>query len=234
MYKNPVAVNRHDHNRLRFTPADNFSFASGLTHIGVQAFELERLSEYYPIVFDSHTGKPLAVLGLVAGSNAWLNEHFQWCAPIIPAELSCYPFGLQAMDDGQYVIILDADAETLQAKKGRLLYNRRGSSFIPSPLLKEMKVRLQEIERNKQLTAAAFSVLVEYQVLCPGQLNFELNGKPHCLNGFSVLDWEVLEALDATVKEGWKKTGLWRLLEAQTASVDNFKRLQQMRESVEV
>lgn len=228
MYTNPVAINRQDHNRLRFTPANNYGFTRGLTHISVQTFELERLSEYYPIVFDSQAGGPMAILGLVAGRNAWLNERDQWCAPVIPVQLSCYPFGLQQIDGGQYAIFMDADAETLQSKKGKLLYNRRGESFYPSPLLKAMKARLEEIERQKLLTAAAFSALTEYRVLSPGQLDFVLHGQSHRLNGFSVLDWDKIEALDVTIREGWQRTGLWQLLKAQTASVGNFRRLQKM------
>lgn len=227
MYTNPVAINRQHHSRLRFTPADNFGFARGLTHIGVQAFELEQLSEYYPIVFDSQTGGPMAILGLFEGHNGWLNQHDQWCAPVIPAQLSCYPFGLQKIDGGKYAIIMDADADTLQSKKGKLLYNRRGESFYPSPLLKAMKAQLEEVERQKVVTASAFSALIEHQVLAQGQLDFSLKGQSHRLNGFSVLDWNKIEALDVSVKEAWQQTGLWTLLKVQTASMDNFRRLQQ-------
>ncbi len=228
MYTNPVAVNRHDHNRLRFTPADNYGFSRGLSHIGVQAFELEQLSEYYPIVFNSHSGAPLAVLGIFGGCNLWLNEQDQWCAPVIPVQLSCYPFGLKKMEDGQYIIIMDTDAETLQAKKGKLLYNRRGESFTPSPLLKAMTAQLEAIEQQRLVTTTAFSALVEHQVLSPGRVDFTLDGNPHRLDGFSVLDWDKVEALGEAVKSGWQKNGLWQLLKAQTASLENFKRLQQM------
>ena len=232
MYKNPVAISSEHHNRLRFTPAETYSFARAETHVQIMAFEIESLAKHYPIVFDSNTGQPIAVLGVKPGENAWLDADCRWRAPVVPAQISCYPFGLAKTEGDQYAVIMDAAADTLQAEKGKLLFNKQGDGYRVSPLLKEMKERLQLLEQQRLLTSRAFQQLVAHKVLIPQQLEFKLDDESRKLNGFSVIDWEKVQQLSPEVLGEWQQNGLMKLLEVQTASLKNFEiivRLQQTR-----
>jgi len=230
MFKNPVAINSEQHSRLRFTPADNFSYARGLNHTPVMAFELEKIAEYYPVVFETSTGLPMAVLGLLKGSNAFLDNDDKWCAPAIPALFSCYPFGLYHGKNDQYVMIMDQSADTLGNKKGKLLYNKQGDGFRMSPLLKDIKARLQAIEKQRLVTNRAFATVAEKGVLAKHQADFTLGDTEHKLRGFSIVDWDKVKQLDSVTLEQWKQNGILALLEAQTASLKNFKVVQKLQQ----
>lgn len=231
MYTNPVAISSEHHNRLRFTPAENYSFASAETHVQVMAFEIESLAKHYPIVFDSTSGQPIAILGVKPGENAWLDADSRWRAPVVPAQITCYPFGLAKTGEDQYAVIMDAAADTLQAEKGKLLFNKQGDGYRQSPLLKAMKERLQVLEQQRHLTARAFQQLVAHKVLVARQLEFTLGDESRKVNGFSVIDWEKVQQLSPEVLGEWQQSGLMALLEAQTASLKNFELVVRLQEN---
>jgi len=222
MFKNPVAINSEQHNRLRFIPADNFSFARGLSHAPVLAFEFEKMAAHYPVVFEPRTGQPMAILGLTPGQNAFLDNSDKWCAPVIPAVCGSYPFGLYHSENGQYVVIMDEDAENL-GDKGKLLYNKQGDSFRVSPLFKEIKAGLQALEEQRHITHLAFTAVAKSGVLIPQKAEFTLGEAKRKLRGFSVVDWSKVKKLDTETQAQWQASGIMAMLKAHTASLENLK-----------
>jgi len=225
MFRKPVAVSSEQHGRLRFTPVENLGFARGLSHVPVLAFELKKIAEQFPIVFRTETGLPMAMFGLLKGRNAYLTPDNRWCASVIPSALSCYPFGLHRSGGDDYILIMDAEASALQASKGKLLYNKQGEGFRPSPMLKAVKSSLETIEQQRQITTAAFAQLSEQGVLVEHKAEFTIDGEKHYLGGFSVLDWEKVQQVKPEVREEWERNGMMELMQAQTESLSNFKKL---------
>jgi len=228
MFKNPVVINSEEHSRVRFTPAQNLSFARDTSHAPVLAFELEEMAKYFPIVFDATTGSPVALFGLKKGNNAYLTEENRWQVPVLPSALSCYPFGLYRADDSQFLMIMDDSAETLQSTKGKLLYNKNGKGFRPSPLLKSLKERLEVLEKQRHITDIAFRALKEHGVLVENEARFTIAGESHKLAGFSVINWEAVSKLDDEVRALWERGGLLRMMQAQTESLKHFRILHRL------
>lgn len=225
MFRNPVAINSEEHSRLRFTPASSLGFAAEVGHIPVMAFELEALAVEFPIVYELQSGQPVALLGVRPGHNAYLGKEQRWRASAIPSALSCYPFGLYSEVEGQHVMIMDESASTLQSNRGKLLYNKQGNGFRPSPLLKELQARLTALEEQRLKTALAFSELRLHGVLVEQEAAFRLQDGEHRVRGFAVLDWERVAQLDESVRQRWDQVGLMGLLRAQTESLKNLRTL---------
>lgn len=222
MFKNPVVINSEEHGRLRFTPANNLSFARGISHAPVLAYELEEMAKYFPIVFETASGLPMVIFGLLKGSNLYLTDEDRWRVSVMPAALSCYPFGILREEGGSYLMIMDESAETLQATRGKLLYNKKGENLRPSPMLKGLKSRLEAIERQRLISNTAFASLSEHGVLAEHEASFKIGDDSHRFGGFSVIDWEKVQQVDSTVRDQWERSGMMQLLQAQTESLKNF------------
>jgi len=227
MYKTPVVVSSENHARLRFVPADDFQFAATQTQAPLMGGEVVQAAEYYPVVFNQSTGEPLAVLGLTANRNLYLDSNYYWRAPFVPASCTNYPFALAKTTDEtgsqHYVLTMDTSAETLQDKKGKLLFNKNGNNgYRPSPLLKTLKQKLAGVEINLEKTRVLFSQLVTHDVLIAQQADFPLGERQGRLEGFAVVDWEKVQQLDETVIAQWKTSGLLSVLEAHTRSLKHF------------
>lgn len=227
MYKTPVVVSSEAHARLRFVPANDFQFAAEQTQAPLMGGEIAQAAEFYPVVFNQSTGEPIAILGLTANRNLYLDNKFYWRVPFVPASCTSYPFALvketERSDSQQYVLTMDISAETLQNTKGKLLFNKNGSNgYRPSPLLKALQQKLTDIEINLAKTQAIFSQLIKHNVLVDQQADFPLGDRSGRLEGFAVVDWEKVQQLDDAVIEQWKKSGLLSVLEAHTSSLKHF------------
>lgn len=228
MFKKPVVINSDQHSRLRFTPADNFSFAAQLTHVPVLAGEIVELAKSYPIVFAADTGLPVALLSVTQAENLYLDEKNVWHAPAVPASCKNYPFGLVAVpaEDGseseeqRFAVVVDEEADTLQEKDGKLLYNKSGESFRPSPFLKQMQEQLVGFERASILTKQFFRTLLEQEVLAPSKATFTINGEERHLDGFARVDWDRVQNIPAEVLGQWQETGMMDVLTAHSESMN--------------
>jgi len=227
MYKTPVAISSEKHARLRFVPAENYQFAARLTQTPLLAGEVVKAAEFYPVVFDLTNGMPIAVLGLTAERNLYLDEAYRWRVPMVPVCCSRYPFALVPVanegEETQYIMVMDESAETLQEEKGKLLYNKNGDAgYRPSPLLKELKEQLGQIEEGLQRTQQLFAQLVQHQVLVAQQATFKNGEAEGRLDGFAVVDWEKVQNLDPELLAQWQQAGLMDVLQAHTESMKQF------------
>ena len=167
----------------------------------------------------------MVIFGLLKGSNLFLTNEDRWRVSVMPAALSCYPFGLYRNEDDSYLMVMDESAETLQATRGKLLYNKKGEGLRPSPMLKGLKSRLEAIERQRLISNAAFESLKEYGVLAEHEASFKIGDESHRFGGFSVIDWEKVQQVDIAVREEWERSGMLGLMQAQTESLKNFRLL---------
>src|SRR5690606_23806240 len=93
-FKNVVPLNRDRHRRLKLRMDGRATFAAGTHFVPLAAVELYEAARDYPIVFTgSEDASPVAILGLRAGENLFIDANGRWAnGTYVPAFVRRYPF----------------------------------------------------------------------------------------------------------------------------------------------
>lgn len=233
MYRAMVALDRVAHKGLKMrTDYALINQAAGLNSVFLNAVEFADSCREFPIVFvrtgDAKDGKPaplapLAVLGLTAGENLFLNEG-RWTGEYAPAYLRRYPFAMARVDEGsdQLAVCFDDQWEAF-SDDGQPLFTEAGE---PTELLQNMVKFLEAFEGEVERTRQACQLLDDAGVLEP--MRFEAqspDGKKVEVDGFLAVNHEKLMALPDDKVLQFHKSGLLQLLEMHRLSLANMGRL---------
>ncbi len=233
MYRAMVALDRVAHKGLKMrTDYALINQAAGLNSVFLNAVEFADSCREFPIVFvrtgEARDGKPaplapLAVLGLTAGENLFLNEG-RWTGEYAPAYLRRYPFAMARVDEGsdQLAVCFDDQWEAF-SDDGQPLFTEAGE---PTELLQNMVKFLEAFEGEVERTRQACQLLDDAGVLEP--MRFEAqspDGKKVEVDGFLAVNHEKLMALPDDKVLQFHKSGLLQLLEMHRLSLANMGRL---------
>lgn len=233
MYRAMVALDRVAHKGLKMrTDYALINQAAGLNSVFLNAVEFADSCREFPIVFvrtgEAKDGKPaplapLAVLGLTAGENLFLNEG-RWTGEYAPAYLRRYPFAMARVDEGsdQLAVCFDDQWEAF-SDDGQPLFTEAGE---PTELLQNMVKFLEAFEGEVERTRQACQLLDDAGVLEP--MRFEAqspDGKKVEVDGFLAVNHEKLMALPDDKVLQFHKSGLLQLLEMHRLSLANMGRL---------
>jgi hypothetical protein len=112
-YQQPVVLDREQHKGLRLQPNADARFAVKNQAVPLLAAEFPEACLEYPIVFaKGQDGQwlALALTGLQAGANAFVNAQGQWNARYVPASVRRYPFILAESGGDQLSLAADLAA----------------------------------------------------------------------------------------------------------------------------
>ena len=87
MFENAEALRIDQHRALRYRPVPGFAFARAQQTVPLTVSELIEAAKHFPIVLplDGQGDLPLALLGLSAARNDFVDLHGHWTAPYVPA-----------------------------------------------------------------------------------------------------------------------------------------------------
>ena len=113
MFQQIVPVNKDRHAGKKILPVSDFRFAAKHHIAYLTLHEFVRAASTYPVLFLEDKAnddfRPVALLGLTAGENAFVGEDGQWQAGYIPAIIRRYPFALsQSGEDDRFLVCVDA------------------------------------------------------------------------------------------------------------------------------
>jgi hypothetical protein len=139
-----------------FVPLASYAFAAGESVVPVGLSEFMHLFRHYPIVFAARGNDyiPMALFGLDAATNVWVDAMGRWLGGYIPAVCRTYPFVLARADTGDenaLVVCIDQKADALSDDGETTLFDEKGE---PSQFLRTIMYRLEE--NNKQQVMAAW------------------------------------------------------------------------------
>ena len=217
-----VALSSEVHNRLRFEPKADFSFAKK-THIcPLLHSEISLAAQHYPVVFPSGEGiiTPQVMFSVEPNTNPSVADNGSWQGGYLPLHFRRFPFflGREAKAD-EAIVLFDKDAPQLGDKKGKLLYNKKGNRFVSSPLLEDIKSNLIAFDSEYQKTRALCSLLQTANVLKEGKLSVNIEGKAQTVRGFSAVDWEAVTKLDDATLAHWARIGLIQIIHGHLQSL---------------
>lgn len=169
----PLSVERHRHQRVRHST--NLKFAASFHIAYLTSHEFMRAGAVYPIVFvqdpEDWGFRSVALMGLSAGENLFVDRTGRWQASYIPAMIRRYPFALSKQEGSdRYIVCVDEGSKLLNEKEGAPLFLEDGQ---PSEVVENVKRYLSELQAIDAVTRELTAFLVEHDLLVP--LNLRVN-----------------------------------------------------------
>jgi hypothetical protein len=194
MFEQVVLVNKERHARKKVRPSNDFRFAAGFHIAYVTTHEFARAAATYPVVFledkQNDSYRPVALLGLDAGQNLFVDAQGQWSASYIPAIIRRYPFALvKATDADQYIVCVDEASALLNDSEGAALFDEAGE---PTQVIENVKRYLGELQQMDQITGDFSSFLVQNNLLTPLNMRVNTDNQVRNITGCHVINEERL------------------------------------------
>jgi len=231
LYQEPVALDVKKHRELTVAPSPTgYTFAASAHSVMLTAFEFSEACRDYPIIFyaaDDGSITPLALLGLQAGENLFVDEAGAWKAAYIPAYIRRYPFIPADTGTQEFPICIDRKFDGLNIEGGQRIFNDQGE---PTDYCRQVQAFLHDYQSQPAGTSAFTLKLHELGLFRPMDANIQMrDGNSFHLQGLLIVDEESLTRLgDAPVQELFRK-GYLGLIYTHLASVKNLTRLIDMK-----
>lgn len=233
-YQEIVALQRNA--KVRLPQAGEVpAFARGLNAIPLSLAEFAPAVREYPIVFTSgdqgKTFTPVAVLGLTAGENLYLEGEGWAPKTYVPAYARRYPFCMaqvRVQDKVQDNRLICVEKSFLD-EAGEALFDEAGKAL---PRWEAIQRMLSEFEADLERTREACSILSDYALLEP----FSMQATPKeggaggvQLTGMHRVSEAKLNELNANQLKNLMRKGILARAYLHLVSLENFARLLERR-----
>lgn len=200
-YEKPVLLNRDTHRRRRVAPSKGFDFARKANSMFLAGVEFNEACKEYAVVFTQAQGgrvMPVAILGLRARENLFVDEEARWDARYIPAFVRRYPFVLAELQGQAMGVCIDEAFPGWSDRKGEPLFDANGEN---TPFLQNALDFLHRYQVEYLRTDTFCKRLRELGLLREMNAKADLaDGRSFTINGLMVVDEQKLHALpDAAV-----------------------------------
>lgn len=220
-YQKPVVLDREQHKGLRLKTGDA-RFAAQTQAVPLLAAEFPEACLEYPIVFtQSQDGQwlALALVGLQARANAFVNANGQWNARYVPASVRRYPFILAEGANQQLSLAADLAAPQL-GTEGEALFDDKGE---PTELVKNIMQLLANFQAQATATAALAQQLADAGLLSQQNLQVRLGEERSAVvEGVWIIDEAKLRQLPDEKVLSWFKGGELAAIHAHMLSLRNL------------
>lgn len=225
-YKRPVPLDKKAHANASLASDLSFNFASNVNAVPVTMIELPDIMQFYPIAFSSDKpATPLAILGLRANENLFVNEKGQWMqGTYIPAYIRRYPFIFARNDAGDRLTLCVDDAPGVLTKGDKNpLFDKEGEmGALTKSALDFCRSYQAAADQTQEFSNAleAANILIDRHAEVRMQ-----DGSALTLSGFRQVDEKkYYELPEATILE-WHKRGWTRFIYAHILSTGSWQRL---------
>lgn len=190
--------------------------------------EMVRASALYPIVFledrDADLFRPMALLGLREGENAFVDPQGQWRASYIPAVVRGHPFSLVGIgSDDRHALCIDLDSPCVSRDRGTALFDQEGQ---PTPALEEARAYFARLRQMQIATDAYARALARLNLLSPFTLRAQRREHAVELAGCFVVDASRLDGLSDLSLAALRPGGWLAATYAHLASLHQIERLE--------
>ena len=225
-YKKPVILNKDEHAGLTLAPSPTgLSFAAQAQTVLLATVELFDACREFPVIFtraQSGAIVPLALLGLEAGENLFVEADGRWHGSYIPAYIRRYPFITTDGSDGQQSVCFDEDFDGWNSEDGRPLF----ADGEPTPQLQEILALIEDYQRQMQATEEFGAILANAGLLKQIDAQASLvDGRTYTLTGMLVVDEQKLTQLPDVDIVKLFRIGMMALINAHLLSLRNLNRL---------
>lgn len=233
MYGELLPLDREIHKNLKLdTDKSVVSRVADQNSVFLAAVEFADACKEYPIVFvragnggpDSKPAvAPLAVLGLRAGSNLFIDGD-KWTGSYVPAYVRRYPFAMARLEANtdNMAVCYDLKWHAFNETTGEALFK----DGQPTEFLLNAKAFLENFEQEAERTRLICNLLVEMELLQDMRFEATLpNGEKFDVEGFLALDEKKYAELPDEKVLQLHRNGLIALIEMHRVSLTNMNRL---------
>ncbi|HET7364017.1 MAG TPA: SapC family protein [Burkholderiales bacterium] len=229
-YKEVVPFLKNQKVRL-LAPGEVPDFAQRGNAIPISLAEFQPVAREYPIVFtasdNAQSFAPVAVLGLTAAENLFLNED-RWVGGVyIPAYARRYPFcmakvSVNSVEQKNRLICIE---KTCIDEGGEAMFDEQGQ---PSAKWRDLERLLGEYEADLERSREMCSILADYGLLEPFTMQASVRGqeaKPLQITGMYRVAEKNLENLNSAQLKNLVRKGILARIYLHLVSLENFGRL---------
>lgn len=227
LYRDITLLNRDNHRTLRVAPANDLSFSTDTHIIPLAADEFLDSAKDFPVLFVRDAQEkvvPVALLGLEAGRNEWLDGDARWAKDTyVPAFIRRYPFVLASTAEDRFSVCFDAAFKGMNEQHGEPLFDESGNN---TKFLDEVIHFLQEFTAAMRRTEAFVDALQRHELLQPKTLTIRNDqGNSFVINDFIGIDEERFQALGESEKAEFCRNGWYHWVTAHWISLRTAGRL---------
>ena len=220
-YQKPVVLDREEHKGLRFKNVDA-RFAAKNQAVPLLAAEFPEACLEYPIVFTQGLDGQwlaLALTGVQANTNAFVDSKGQWNARYVPASVRRYPFILAEGSNNQLSLAADLAAPHL-GTEGDALFDDKGE---PTDLTKNVMQMLADFQNQAKATSSLANQLSDAGLLIQKNLQVRLGEeRTVVVESVWIVDEAKLRQLPDDKVLAWFKGGELSAIHAQMLSLRNL------------
>ncbi|MGC1304537.1 MAG: SapC family protein [Caulobacteraceae bacterium] len=229
-YSRPEPLSPENHGTLGLKPMDApFAFAANAHVIPLQVSEFGPASLSYPIIFAGEQRAPMAVLGVMAGDNVFVDANGQYDPnAYIPAFVRRYPFVLANNDQQEQLVVCIDRAAPMLVEGGQVPLFENGKL---SPFAEQAVEFCSNFETERRRSDMFVDRLKELDLFEVKQANYQPRlpdgslGAPILVADYFAISEEKLGKLpDADLKE-LHLSGALRQCYAHLTSMFNWERI---------
>lgn len=197
MFEKLVPVNKVRHAHKRIKQIQGYGFAADFHIASVMVHEFARAAATYPVVFledKAQDGfRPVALLGLDAGENLFVDADGKWQASYVPAIIRRYPFALAgAGEEGKFTVCIDEGSPLVSDTEGVPLFDEQGE---PTEAIENVKRYLGELQQMDAFTRGFCAWLSEHNLFIPLNMRVRQAEQVKNITGCYVINEERLNNL---------------------------------------
>ncbi|WP_348703992.1 SapC family protein [uncultured Neptuniibacter sp.] len=223
-YNQIKAISYQNHHDCYVIDDAQYTFAKQTNSVPLSVAEFSKAGIHYPIVFLSQGEEvsPVAVIGLKAKDNVWVDESGQWLNNYVPAYIRRYPYIAIKTSENEYTLCIDESAEVVnRSQEGHPLFIGEEQSEYLQGINKFVEAYELEQHRNKQLS----TLLLKFDLLESSQLTQKGASESGLLSGFQVVSRKRLESLDKDALAELHQSGAMELIFQHLFSLERFQSL---------
>lgn len=223
IYDDPTPLSSDVHRDVSLRQVKGMPQATGLNSVPIVIGEFEKVAAEYPIVF-AGTGDgtmPVALLGLGAEENLFLDANEEWIGHYVPAFLRRYPFVFASGADDRLTLCLDMKHPGVNREgRGERLFDAEGNH---TRYLEDMLRFVSDYQAQHNATLAFAARIDALGLLEDSRADAVApDGTRRQLTGFRSLNVARLAALEDDVVLELFRNGMLQLLHLQTASLEQL------------
>jgi hypothetical protein len=223
-YEKVVPVSSERHADLYVKGTSHYEFARNSNSVPLMTVEFPSAATEYAIVFagNDEALMPLAILGVDADSNLYVDDQGAWGAKYIPAFVRRYPFVFSKSEDGdRFLLCIDEEYTGCNREgRGERLFDSDGerTQYLGS-VLNFVKEYQAQFNRTKLFC----DKLREFDLLEPMQAQFNLpSGQRKSLSGFMAVSRDKLRSLSDEQLAQLARSDELELIYIHLQSMKNF------------
>lgn len=234
MFEKIVPINRERHAGKKVRASDNFRFASKFHLAYVTVHEFARAAAIYPLVFledkDNDQFRPVALMGLDAGENLFVDSEGQWAGSYIPAIIRRYPFALtKAAEADRFIVCVDEASDLLSDTEGVPLFDEQGNA---TQVIENVKRYLSELQQMDTMTHEFSRFLVQNNLLTPLNMRVNADNQVRNITGCYVINEDRLNTFNDTKFNEIRQKGYLAAIYAHLISLSQIERLAGLKKPV--